>query len=277
MSHPRDADRHRIATGLLQDADGPAWANLGCWSDAQLRDGDYASAAEALARAHADAVHLTPGEHVLDLGAGTGAGMLLWQQAYSADRVTAVEHQPRLASALQALARPAHDRVFCAAFDAPLPPELLNEPANAALCVDAAYHARSLDAFARTAASALHPGGRLAFSTLITTDTYDRASAWQRLRLRRLLALADIAPTSFASAATLRRTLAAAGWHDIQVDTLDTVLPGFAAFAAQRGATLPLTRRLRPDWLKIALTGQLCASLARDGLAAYVLVSARRL
>lgn len=263
MSHP---ERFRISTPLLHD--GPAaWANLGLW---QQDDPDYARAATALAERHWQLASPPAGARLLDAGCGYGASLHCWQSFDPTLKLTALECQP---ACLQQLARDGWT-VIEGRFDTiPLPLGLPVASQDTLICLDAAYHARSLPHFAQFAAQALRPGGVLVFSTLLVPQHVGPG-------IRHLLRAAGVPPGSQVDAVGLQAALEGAGlclldWIDLDAEG-EGVLAGFAAYARRRAGELTLRQRLSPDWLKIALTGRLCAKLSAQRGLRYVLIRAER-
>lgn len=276
----RDAS-FAIAHSLLDDTlPWPAWTNLGCW---QRPDGSaltrYPDAAEQLALRVGAAAITASNACVVDLGCGQGASLLLWRQHFAAARVIGMERQPDCVAAWQAQHPDTGLSLHRGRFDQlPLPEAIRHDlpatGADAVVCVDAAYHADSLDAFAAVARQLLHPQGRLAFTTVLRPA---RTSTAQRLQQRLQSRLAGIPAASFVSAAELQHTLTRQGFTDIRIDFLDQeVLPGFAAFVARRAAELTRPQRRSLAWLKIAGTAALCQHWHEQQAVRYVLVSAQR-
>lgn len=263
MSH---SERFRISTALLQD--GPTvWANLGLWQPVGM---DYVSAARALADRHWQLASPAAGSRILDAGCGYGASLHYWRELDSSLQLTGLECQKRCLQHLR-------NDGWCAVegyFDrTPLPMGLPIASQDTMVCVDAAYHATSLQHFARFASLALRPGGVLVFSTLMPAQALKASTRW-------LLRMADIPISSVVHAAQLQKTLETAGFQLEDVMNLSAegegVLQGFAAYTRRRAVALPLSARFSLDWLKIAATGRLCATLdAQHGLR-YVLVRAKR-
>lgn len=261
-----EADRFRIATSLLHDGTTP-WANLGLW---QWPGQDYVSATIALADRHWQLAAPSPGARLLDAGCGHGASLRHWLSHDPTLQLTALECQP---ACLQRLVQDGRDPINARFDSLPLPAALPAGSQDVMLCVDAAYHARSLQDFARFAAQVLRPGGVLVFSTLLVDPA---APAATRLPLR----AAGIPAGSQVSAEQLPAVLARAGLRltdNLDLDAADDgVLAGFAAFTSRRARALTTRQRLSAGWLKIAMTGRLCERLSRQGQVRYALLRAVR-
>jgi cyclopropane fatty-acyl-phospholipid synthase-like methyltransferase len=282
-----DGAAFHIDTSLLADA--PArWSNLGYWRATDIASNvatdfathttkacavnDYATACANLARLVARGAALQPGEQVLELACGDGAGLALWQQEFGAAVAAGIELR---SDAIAALRQRGVPHVYHASMcSLPLPAGISAQAFDAVLCVDAAYHAESLTAFARVAHSALIPGGRLAFTT------FTRAPGWQEGSLltrvfARLLAAADVPLASVPAVADVHAQLHAAGFSGVQVSHHDdAVLAGFARHVQARAAQLPWHRRSTPGWWKIRATAVLCRFAQRHALLHYSLVCA---
>ena len=271
-----------IAHTLLDaDMPWPAWTNLGCW---QRRDGsaltEYAEAAKQLATRVGAAAITAPDQCVVDLGCGHGASLLLWQQQFAAAQIIGIELQQSCVDGWQQHDQPvAGISLHQGRFDQlPLPESIAAllpaTGADAVVCVDAAYHADSIGAFAAVAQRLLRPQGRLAFTTVLQPAS---TSLSQRLQQRLMTRLSGIPPASFISADELQRTLTRLGFDGIRIEYLDReVLQGFAEFVTRRAAELPKPQRRSLAWLKIAATGALCGHWFRRQAVRYVLVSAHR-
>lgn len=267
MSDGDRGSRYAIATDLLAPQSDAPWSNLGDWSGCS----DYLSACRQLARRHGEAIALGTGDRLLDLACGAGASLSLWRSDFAVSELIALDLQIGRIAQLQAAPPPGLLAAHHARFDRlPLPAGLAPASCDAAICIDAAYHADSPEAFADFAAAALKPAGRLAFSTLLMHS--GRPSRQQGLLLR----LAGVPATSLRDAEAMRTLLAARGWQDIVITPLPQVLGGFADFVAQRAKHLSRRQRLSSGWLKIALTARLCRRLQDSGALRYSLISARR-
>lgn len=267
MTNP---ERFRISTTLLHDSP-VAWANLGLWQNA---DQDYASAATALADRHWQLASPAAGSCLLDAGCGYGASLHHWQSLDPTLKLTALECQP---ACLQQLAKDGWSTVDGRFDTVPLPPALPIESQDTLICLDAAYHAKSLKHFTRFASQALRPGGVLVFSTLLVPQGVQTST-------RLLLRAAGIPLGSQVDAKELQGALEDAGLRMVELIDLDAegegdgagVLAGFAAYTQRRAGQLTRRQRLSAEWLKIALTGQLCAKLSEQAGVRYVLIRAER-
>lgn len=257
-----------IAGELLAGAEGDArWNNLGYWRAGD----DYTAACRALARLHAEAISLGANDRLLELACGHGAALELWRDEFSVTDCHALEVRNDCISAIRRRDPARADRVVQGRFDRPLP-DTLPRDCDALICVDAVYHADSLDAFLKCAASVLKENGRIAFTTLVAEQNspVDPVTAL-------LLNLAHIPPASRPTRPVLEQCLQARGFQNVAVtDISEPVLSGFASWVRQCHNRLTLMQRLRPEWLKIEMSARLCRRLIGSKSWNYVLVSARR-
>lgn len=260
-----------IPVELLSDTVAPlAWANLGDWTATQ----DYSQACRQLALRVGAAAALQPGDRVLDLACGEGASLSLWPEAFGVTHLTGLEYQARCVERIRRHAPAGLEAIVQGRFDEwPAPAALGVQAFDAVVCVDAAYHARSLAAFAGFVAQLLRPQGRFAFTTLVADAPRPDGFSPQRLAMAR----AGIPAASMLTSMELLSTLTQQGFADITVQLLDAeVLQGFADFVSQRGAELTWRRKLGAGWLKIQATAWLCRQVYRSGSLHYGLVSATR-
>jgi SAM-dependent methyltransferase len=263
MSSP---DRFRISTTLLHDSPA-AWTNLGLWGKPHQ---DYVDSAIALANRHWQLATPATGARLLDAGCGYGASLSYWRLLDPTLKLTALEYQP---TCLQQLAKDGWTTIEGRFDTLPLPAGLPAASQDTVICLDSAYHARSLLNFARFVSQVLAPGGVLVFSTLLVSQ---KAKASTRLLLR----AAGVPTDSQISAKVLKQSLEGAGLKLVEVVDLDLegdgVLKGFAAYTQRRKGELTLRQRMSAEWLKIAMTGRLCAKLSAEAEVSYVLVRAER-
>lgn len=231
------------------------WNNLGLWAAAQ----DYDSACCALAQAHAQAIALSPQDRLIDLACGSGASLLFWQQHYRLSHCVGLDKATAKHNKGTQFVQGHFDRL-------PLPTTLKDQPFDAAICIDAAYHAKSIEAFLATAQALLVSDGRLVFSTIVSPDS----NAAKRLDLR----LAGIPNASQVSYRALNLALTT-NWSNINVLSLDSVFKGFAEHVAQREKQLTWAQKLSPAWLKIQATASLCERMLSANID-YLLISAQR-
>lgn len=267
------ADRFRIGGDLLAGPAGDGrWNNLGCWIDAT----DYTAAARALARRHGQAAGLRPGLRVMELACGYGAGLDLWASEFGVTASHALELRRTCVAAI-ATQRPA-TRLLTGRFDEPLTALVGGARFDAILCVDAAYHARSLRAFLAAVGPVLAPRGVLVFSTLMRGPGYATAGPLHHVILHRALALADIPRGSVCAPQDLIAELGLAGLDLESLDDLTLpVLAGFAGWVPQRQTLLDRAARWSRDWLKVRMTAALCRSVMDNRSLAYVIAVARRI
>lgn len=281
---PRAGKKFEIAVELLSDAPAPlAWANLGDWSHTF----EYPEACRQLALRVGRAAELQVQDRVLDLACGHGASLALWPEAFGVQHVAGLEYQERCVERIGQQAPAQLDAIVQGRFDVlPAPPALAARSFDAVLCVDAAYHADSLKAFAAFAAQMLRPQGRLAFTTLTQPSGEKRGrSHFSKMTPTPffsffsplLLAHAGIPAASVLAEAAVVATLRQQGFTDIAVQPLDTeVLQGFHAFVQRREKELSWRQKASAGWLKIQATGWLCGYLYRSGALHYSLISATR-
>jgi len=243
------------------------WANLGLWRGHE----PYAAAAEALAHAVGRGAALAPGDRVLELACGAGAGLSLWRASFGVSDLHGIELEPSRAAAAQR--REPGATIVTGPALRPDGHLALSGPFDAIVCVDAAYHLGPVARLARAAATALAPGGRLAFTTLALSRPPRPLEA---LGMRALEGQALIPTGAILARSELPRVLAAAHLTDVQLHDLSApVLLGFASFVRRRARALSARQRTRRAWLRIALTARAGAALLRSGLGAYLLVTAR--
>jgi SAM-dependent methyltransferase len=147
---------------------GPAgtWGNLGLWDGANT----YAEACAALAIAIGKAAGILPGERVLSLACGAGDELALWIEHFEAQSAVGVEANAKLAENARRkfVTAPAAGRITVFEQSALDPQGLPAQGFDRVVCVDAAYHLAPRSRFLHHAFRCLRPGGRLAFTDLLS-------------------------------------------------------------------------------------------------------------
>lgn len=262
-------ERFDIAGDMLAGPGGDGrWNNLGYWKSAQ----NYTEACRALAALHGQAAGLGASHRLLELACGYGAALDVWRDWFSVSQIAALEYRPDCVRHIKSTEQPAIDAVLTGRFDEPLDVLFPGSSFDAVICVDAAYHARSLTAFVTAVESVLAERGVLVFSTLVLADA--RPAGWLGTAL---LNAAGISSASLLTEADLRQAVAEQGLVVTTVEDIsDAVFTGFADWVARRSCNLNWREQYSAAWLKIAITARWCRRLATDRSLRYVLVSVRR-
>jgi cyclopropane fatty-acyl-phospholipid synthase-like methyltransferase len=262
-------ERFAIAGDLLASPAGDGrWNNLGYWKNAQ----NYTEACRALAEIHGVAAGLTASSRLLELACGYGAALDVWRDRFNVAQIAALEYRPDCVSHIRSSGQLAVDSVLTGRFDEPLDALFPTSSFDAVVCIDAAYHARSLAAFIAAAESVLAEQGVLAFSTVVLVE--DRSTGWLG---NTLLNAAGMPPASLMTESNLRQTVAAQGLVVTSLEDIsDAVFAGFADWVAGRSRVLNWRQKYSADWLKIAVTAHWCRRLAAGTGLRYVLVTASR-
>lgn len=262
-------ERFAIAGDLLAGPAGDGrWNNLGYWKNAR----NYTEACRALAEIHGMAAGLTASHRLLELACGYGAALDVWRDRFNVAQIAALEYRPDCVSHIRSSGQLAVDSVLTGRFDEPLDALFPGSSFDAVICIDAAYHARSLAAFVAAAESVLAEQGMLVFSTLVLADA--RPMGWLG---NTLFNAAGIPPASLMTESGLRHTVAAQGLLVTVVEDIsDAVFAGFADWVARRSRILSWREKYSAAWLKIAITARWCHRLSVSKNLRYVLVTVRR-
>ncbi len=257
---PGRTDPFEVDTALLGGSG--RWQNLGLWpvrtggtSHSPNHPIDYDHACERLAQRVGEAAHLTPGQRVLELGAGSGAGLELWRDRFG---VQAQGMELPLRARPDMLARE-----FCLERRDGVTRLAAPGPFDAVLAVDSAYHLAPIGNLAAAIARSLAPDGVVALTTLTARWPLSRAIE-PLAHMPRAALVSDVA-------VVFRTCFQAVVVEDLS----DEVLGGFARHVATCRPGLSKTQRRSAAWRKIAATANL-ARLASLGLLGYVLVRAKR-
>lgn len=272
---PADSQRYAIDHELLNRGGpaGSAWMNLGDWEQAR----SYPQACEALARRLGRAAGLGPGQRVLDVGCGAGDQLLYWRQEFGVAHVHGRELRADCVELarrrVEARGEQAH--ITVQAGSATALGELPAEHFERVVCLDAAYHFDTREAFFREARRVLVPGGRLAL-TDVALRQEPRGLAG-RLLVEGLARACAIPRANLCTVEEYRRSLEAAGYGEVGVECVEEqVLGGFAAFA-RRHRQEHLRATLGAGWGKVLVTGWACGVLSERQWLRYLVVTAARL
>lgn len=273
-----DPSNFAISTELLSDQPNMlAWSNLGYWTHTK----DYDNACQQLAELVAEAAHLKAGQHLLELACGHGASLALWLHEYDIRQCTALDIQTDVIKQLRQQLKSNPDyagyQLVQGSFDLLPPPEAIQPQSyDTVLCIDAAYHARSLREFLQFLQYSVRPGGRVAFCTLHKSANWATSSRWQRGYHQSLLKLARIPMLSLLTENSIQGMLDEYGFEDVQITHLDSsVLSGFNMFVQRRSKELTSEEKLSAAWIKINLAARMCQTLQQYQLLHYSLISAR--
>lgn len=253
------------------------WRNLGYWSPARTEPGhghtepQYETACAALAGWLAQAGSLRAGAKILDLAAGAGASCRYWLEKHAASSVWAVERDHEAAERLRQGASPERLQVIVGdVMDEAIEQEWRAGSFDAVLCLDAYYHFRGPQRLWQLAATALRPGGTLAFTALLARPGRSLSALHQGL-----LWAADVHLGGVMTPGVLAEGLAVYGLGDFrsQVGSRE-VLGGFRRFVRFRARQLSFRQCLQPAWLQAEATAALAGSLLEAEAIDYVAVSA---
>ncbi len=202
-----------------------AWANLGLWDDAE----SYPDAARALALRLGDALELSSGQRVLDVGFGLGEQIKLWLTHYGVDSVLGFNPSTiQVSYAQEMLERASLDeRATLEPKNARALSELPPASFERILALDSAYHFDTRERFIHEATRLLKPGGKLGLIDIVPTK---RALSGPRRLITPLLAkLMQVPRANLYSADKYQAILARAPHSDFTVEDLsESIFPGFA-------------------------------------------------
>ena len=248
-SHPRPP----VDPALLNAGADTQWTNLGDWRVATA----YGAAARALAMRVGAAARLGHDDGVGDYACGFGDSLRLWVEACGVRRAVGVEPDPDLCAAVQrriaGWGLATRVSIVTARAES-LAPTAADAAVTAVVCVDAAYHFRTRDAWGCRLMQTLPRGARVAYSDLAIADGQRPG-----FMTRGLARAFGIPGANLDSAAALGQRLTALGFRDARVESIGgDALDGFVTHVRGLGMPLRLTRaairalRRRP-WIDYVL------------------------
>jgi microcystin synthetase protein McyJ len=256
--------------GVLADSH-RGYMNFGLWDGAA----DYASAAERLVERLGESIELGPGARVIDAACGRGSQDLYLLRRFGAlsiDALDVTRGNIELARAQAAARSGAGELRFhhASATRLPFPDAAFSH----AICVEAAHHFDTREAYLREAYRVLAPGGRIALAD-IALRRLPRTAA-ERALVDAAAALWRIPRANAVTIDGYRATLARAGFRIRSIEEVGaTTFPGY--YEAQR--TPARRRELIASRGRIGATVGAVMNFAahrvyRAGLLDYLLVSA---
>ncbi len=163
--------RHTGRDGLFGDQ---PFANYGYWTRPGMT---LEQAAEALTEVVATAAGLRPGDHVLDVGAGYGAGAVIYAKRCQPASIIGIDITPvRIEEGKKYVAGHGLSDVIDLRIDSATAMSFADASFDKLVSVECAFHFDTRKDFLREAARVLKPGGTLALTDMIPRRGVDPAS-----------------------------------------------------------------------------------------------------
>jgi microcystin synthetase protein McyJ len=251
--------RHQLREGVFGEK---PYANFGYWIRPDLTIDE---ACDALTELVATAASIGPGERVLEVGCGYGAGAVYYTQRFHPTSVTGIDAtEVRIKTGQDFIANHGLSDIIQIRLGDATALDFQPATFTNVIGIECAFHFQTRQAFLREAARVLVPGGRLALADIIPQRGAD------------LNKLFSVAPSfsvheNFYDADIYAHHLRAAGLGDVRIESItDRTTTPFADYLERVGKETAGMRGL--NFINTASQYR----QLRDAGADYVLVSARR-
>ncbi|MBF7682563.1 class I SAM-dependent methyltransferase [Acinetobacter sp. B5B] len=253
--------KYAISATMLGDSSRYPWTNLGLWLP---QTSNYVQACQQLAMTLANQLQLCATDRVLDLGCGQGASLVLWQQHYAVQHITAIELQAESVEKLQGISDDID--VYQSSF---LSLQWLKQQYDVIMCIDALYHS-ALSDFFMAIQHLVSFKTRVGFHYLLLNERGLKQTWLQQKKYQYMLKAANITFAHLETADTLQQLAKGYGYDQLNIQVMNQdVFAGFAQYVSQQSSA---------HWtgtagFKIKMTAQLCQTLYQEGMLDYVQVT----
>lgn len=215
------------------------WKNVPFSSDAPLTINQRIASSLELYKLTAKYLNILPSDVVMEVGSGRGIGAMCINQEYELNKLIGLDYTPaqtvrsnKLLNSSQALNC---ERITFETGDA-LSTPFEDECFDKIYSVEAIQHIEDIKRYAEEMRRVISPGGRIAVSTYLHTDSCDPVEA------KKLLPLIDQRLENELTASQVKEAFIAAGFSWVDVHRIGAhVFPGYFKWAMQVGATNKFT------------------------------------